>query len=120
MIISTNYPTEKYLIQEMYPIVHRTIGRRDNAFNLISTGPLDIARVPVYSPNILANLWFDRLQHEIVDRIQSIRENELRPREDPKFIANGIEVITTTRYRRRRWLVSSSAPNSQLNNITLK
>ncbi len=63
-------------------------------------------------PNVLSDLRLDALKNEVVDRVQRVREDELRPREDAQLVARRIEVVPARQLVRR--LVDPPAPNAQL------
>ena len=85
------------LIQIVCPIRQRTICIQHNAFNLITAGPLCIARVSVDSPNVLSNLRLNRFQQKVIDGIHRVREYQFGPDEDSKLVANRVEIVSPAR-----------------------
>ena len=66
------------------------------------------------SSNVLADLWSDVVEHEVIDWIYVIGEDELRPRKDAQLITHLIEIVDTGLLVRR--LVNTTSPNSKLEN----
>lgn len=58
--------------------------------------------------HVLPDLRLDALQDEVVYRIQRIRKNELRPREDAQLVTRCVEVVSARQLVRR--LIYPSAP----------
>lgn len=61
----------------MGPIRQAVICCSDDTFYLITTRPLRITWMPIDPPDVLPDLWFNRLQQKVVDRIERVGENEL-------------------------------------------
>ena len=78
----------------MCPVRQRGVHGDDDALDLVPASPLRIARVVVDPPDVLAHLWLDALEEEVVDRVQRVREDELRPREDAQLVAHRVEVVS--------------------------
>ena len=66
------------------------------------------------SSDVLADFWSDVVEHEVIDRIYVIGEDELRPRKDAQLITHLIEIVDTGLLVRR--LVYATSPNSKLDN----
>ena len=64
--------------------------------------------------DVLADFWSDVVEHEVVDWIYVIGEDELRPREDAQLIAHLIEIVDAGLLVRR--LVDATSPDSKLDN----
>ena len=58
-----------------------------NAFDLVPSRPLHVARVLVDTTHILPNLRFNRSEQEVVDGIEGVGEDQLGPRKNTKFVA---------------------------------
>lgn len=63
--------------------------------DLVRGGPLSVAGVLVYAPDIFADLGRYRLEQKIIERVQGVTEDQLRPREDPEFITKRVKVISS-------------------------
>lgn len=85
-----------------------------NSLDFITASPLDIARVSIYSPNVLAHFWLNGLQQKVIDRIERVGKNEFRPGKYPQLITYGVEIIYATGDRRTGRLISTTAPDSEL------
>ena len=103
-----------YLIKEVDSrrIVERLVHTNNDPLDFIPSRPLRVARMFVDSPDILPDLWINPLQEEVVHGVQVVREDELRPREDPQLVARRVEVVPARQFVRR--LVYPSAPHAQL------
>lgn len=56
------------------------MGRLGNdTLDLVPACPLCIARMLVDSPNILTDFRLDRFQQKVIDGVQRVRKDELRP-----------------------------------------
>ncbi len=77
-----------YLIEESPPTREGLVHETNENFDLVPAGPLRIAWMSVDPADVLPDLGLDCIQVEFVDGIKRIREDELRPREDAKFIAD--------------------------------
>ena len=81
----------------------RTIGlslvdASDDALDLVPSGPLHVTWMLVDASDVLPDFWLDGLQKERVDGIQGVREDQLRPGEDPEFVASGVEVVSASEF----------------------
>ena len=60
----------------------RLVHLDNNTLDLVSAGPLCIARMLVYTADILSHLWLDRSEQEVIDGIQCIGKDKLGPSQD--------------------------------------
>ena len=79
----------------MRPIVNQStrIYLEDNPFDLVPTRPLCVAWVMIDPSHVLPHFGGNAVQEEVVDGIQRVREDELRPREDAQLVAHRVEVV---------------------------
>ena len=68
----------------------------------------------ISSSDVLADLWSDVVEHEVIDWIYVIGEDELRPRKDAQLVTYLVEIVDTGLLVRR--LVDATSPDSKLDN----
>ena len=96
----------------MCPIRQRVVHADHNTLDLIPPSPLRIARMAIDPPHVLPNLRLNTLEDEVIDRVQCVGEDELRPREDAQLVARRVKVVPARECVRR--LVDAPTPNAEL------
>ena len=66
----------------------------------------------IHPAHVLSHFGLDRLQQEIVKWVQSVREDELGPREDSQLIAGSVEVVSSGKLI--GWLIDTATPDTEL------
>ena len=88
------------------------IQKTDEDLNFVSPRPLCITRMLIDPPDVLSHFGHNRVNQEVVQGVEGVGEDELRPRENAQLVANGIELIAASQLV--RGLVGSSTPDAQL------
>lgn len=79
--------TSTHLVQVVSSVGIRVVNPNNNVLDLVAARPLDVARVLVDAPDVLAYFWGDRFEQEVIQGIRCVAEDHLGPCKDTELIA---------------------------------